>query len=79
MRRSIVIIAIIGILFIIFARVFVMSKGGGNMTEITVPNYNGQSDVYYTDKYIEKDGCIQFKDGLGIDHKVCGNYSIHKW
>ena len=30
-------------------------------------------------KFAEKNGCIEFTDGFGMKHKVCGNYSISKW
>lgn len=54
-------------------------KRGGATYEITVPTYNGHSDVYYTSQYRESGNCIVFKDEFNIEQKVCGNYQVRKW
>jgi hypothetical protein len=56
-----------------------MSKGNPQF-EITVPSYGGtMPDVYFTEHYLEREGCILFKDEFGFDHKVCGAYQVRKW
>ena len=72
-------IALIGTLTVFGYRFFRMSKGNPQF-EITVPSYGGtMPDVYFTEHYLEREGCILFKDEFGFDHKVCGAYQVRKW
>lgn len=74
----IALVILIGLSF----RVAMVSKALTNNEhsyEITVPTYNGNSDVYFTTQYKESGNCITFKDEFGIEQKVCGNYQVKKW
>lgn len=59
---------------------FSRMASGKPQYEITAPTYgNSMPDVYFTEKYVEKNGCIIFKDEFGFEHKVCGAYQVRKW
>lgn len=77
--KIIIIFVIIAMVVIFISRVTMIANGGGKFVQITVPNYSGVSEVYVASEYLEKDGCITFKDGFGTQHKVCGAYQISKW
>lgn len=77
LNRNVIIVIIIGMFIMIGVRFMLMSVN--KMVEITVPSYGGQPDVYITKNYVERDGCVEFSDGMGVKRKVCGNYSISKW
>jgi len=48
----------------------------GKTYQISVP-YNGYSTTsFYTNKYVEKDGCVIFTDDWGKKRKICGTYEI---
>lgn len=60
-------------------RFFRMSMGKTSFV-ITVPTYSRSApETYFTSTYVEKDGCIIFKDEFNFEHKVCGAYQIEKW
>jgi hypothetical protein len=79
LNKSVIIMVIICMFIIIGVKYMLMAGSGGEMVEITVPTYGAQPDVYITKNYVEKNGCIEFTDGFGMKHKVCGDYSISKW
>jgi len=59
---------------------FSRMTSGKPMYEITVPTYGNTSpNTYFATQYVEKDGCIIFKDEFGFEQKVCGAYQIQKW
>lgn len=74
--------------FVIFAIIiagmfifrFSRMASGKSMYEITIPSYSNTSPTtYFATQYVEKDGCIIFKDEFGFEQKVCGAYQIQKW
>lgn len=77
-KLVIVIMALIVVGIFVY-HVTMIANSGGNFVQITIPNYGGVSEVYVASEYLEKDGCITFKDSFGIQHKVCGAYQISKW
>jgi hypothetical protein len=70
------IILLIGLTFI-GLKFILMSKSG--LVEITVHNYGQTSEVYLVKSYNENNGCIEFVDTFGRNHKVCGSYTVSKW
>ena len=54
-------------------------KKGGHLYEISIPGNKHQETSFYTEKYVEKDGCITFKDELGRSHRICGMYNITEY
>jgi hypothetical protein len=56
-----------------------MTKDGKHLYEITIPGNKRQETSFYTDKYVEKDGCITFKDEFGRSHRICGMYNITEY
>ena len=83
-----------GIFKLFFGLVIVMMIGSfifkgslvmNNMKEgkptfiIKVPSYDGTNTTYMCNEYHETNGCIQFKDELGFEQKVCQQYSVKKW
>jgi|688.fasta_scaffold2709753_1 hypothetical protein len=73
-------IFVIGAMIVTFGyRAYRMSNGK-TMYEITVPTYgNTTPTTYFASEYVERDGCIIFKDEFGFEHKVCGAYQVQKW
>jgi hypothetical protein len=51
-------------------------KKGGHLYEITIPGNKYQDTSFYTNNYVEKDGCITFKDEFDKSHRICGMYNI---
>lgn len=47
--------------------------------EISVPRYNGTTEIFLTNSYVEKDGCVMFTDEFGFNKKICNNYNITEW
>ena len=77
-RASFIIIAIFMIAMLGYR--FSRMASGKPQFEITVPSYGGSlPDVFFTERYIERGGCILFKDEFGFEHKVCGTYQVRKW
>jgi hypothetical protein len=54
-------------------------KKGGHLYEISIPGNKRQETSFYTEKYVEKDGCITFKDEYGRSHRICGMYNITEY
>ena len=54
-------------------------KKGGHLYEISIPGNKRQETSFYTEKYVEKDGCITFKDEFGRSHRICGMYNITEY
>ncbi len=73
-------ILVIGIMICTFGyRAFRMSNGKP-MYEITVPSYGtSMPTTYFATEYVERNGCIIFKDEFGFEQKVCGAYQVQKW
>jgi hypothetical protein len=70
------------ILSLIFFRGYMisdMTKGGKHLYEITIPGNKRQETSFYTNSYVEKDGCITFKDEFGRSHRICGMYNITEY
>ena len=64
----------------IFFKVYMYTKNGNTGYVIEVPTYgNSQPDSYFTTNYVEKEGCVIFKDEFNMEHKACGAYKITKW
>jgi hypothetical protein len=56
-----------------------LKKDGKHLYEITIPGNKHQETSFYTEKYVEKDGCIKFKDEFGRSHRICGMYNITEY
>lgn len=56
-----------------------MTKDGKHLYEITIPGNKRQETSFYTNSYVEKDGCVTFKDEFGRSHRVCGMYNITEY
>jgi hypothetical protein len=54
-------------------------KKGGHLYEISIPGNKRQETSFYTEKYVEKDGCITFKDEFSRSHRICGMYNITEY
>jgi hypothetical protein len=76
-NKVIIMAIIVFTILIVFGQAYMLTRG--NYVQIIVPNYNTTPDTYITTTYVEKNGCIEFKDGLGVDRKVCGTYQISKY
>lgn len=72
-------VVVIAMVIIFISQLVMVASGGGKFVQITIPNYGGVSEVYVASEYLEKDGCITFKDSFGVQHKACGQYRISKW
>jgi len=80
---------VLGFMLIIFLlivvsvgyKVYLVSgiKKGGHLYEISIPGNRQQETSFYTEKYVEKDGCITFKDEFGRSHRLCGMYNITEY
>jgi hypothetical protein len=84
MRKSILGIIMIVFLLIVVSvgyKVYLVSglKKGGHLYEISIPGNKRQETSFYTEKYVEKDGCITFKDEFGRSHRICGTYNITEY
>jgi len=77
---KLIFIFVIGAMIVTFGYRLYRMSNGKVMYEITVPSYsNTQPTTYFTSEYVERDGCIYFKDEFGFEHKVCGAYQVQKW
>lgn len=56
-----------------------MTKDGKHLYEITIPGNKRQETSFYTNSYVEKDGCVTFKDEFGRSHRICGMYNITEY
>lgn len=54
-------------------------KKGEHLYEISIPGNKRQETSFFTEKYVEKDGCIIFKDEFGRSHRICGMYNITEY
>ena len=73
--KSLIVVAIVGILFIAIVPWLVGRWGEGDSKYwIDTPDNLGE----YTDSYKEKDGCVEFKSRRGVEKKWCGTYIIEK-
>ena len=84
MRKSVLGIIMIVFLLIVVSvgfKVYLVSglKKGGHLYEISIPGNKRQETSFYTEKYVEKDGCITFKDEFGRSHRICGMYNITEY
>ena len=80
---------VLGIILIVFLlvitsvgyKVYLVSgiKKGGHLYEISIPGNRRQETSFYTEKYVEKEGCIIFKDEFGRSHRICGMYNITEY
>lgn len=79
-KGMIVFICVVMLVFI-GHRVYLFSgiKKGGHLYEISIPGNKRQETSFYTEKYVEKDGCITFKDEYGRSHRICGMYNITEY
>jgi hypothetical protein len=77
----------IGMIFLVVISLFfykvymitIMTKDGKHLYEITIPGNKRQETSFFTEKYVEKDGCISFKDEFGRSHRICGMYNITEY
>jgi hypothetical protein len=84
MRKGILGIFIVVFLLIVTSvgyKVYLVSviKMGGHLYEISIPGNKRQETSFYTEKYVEKDGCITFKDEFSRSHRICGMYNITEY
>lgn len=85
MRRNGIIGFMVIILLLIVTsvgyKVYLISgiKKGGHLYEISIPGNKRQETSFYTEKYVEKEGCILFKDEFGRSHRICGMYNITEY
>jgi hypothetical protein len=84
MRNSVLGFMVIILLLIVTSvgyKVYLVSgiKKGGHLYEISIPGNRRQETSFYTEKYVEKDGCITFKDEFGRSHRICGMYNITEY
>jgi hypothetical protein len=84
MRKGILGIFIVVFLLIVTSvgyKVYLVSgiKKGGHLYEISIPGNKRQETSFYTEKYVEKDGCITFKDEFSRSHRICGMYNITEY
>ena len=56
-----------------------MTKDGKHLYEITIPGNKRQETSFYTNSYVEKDGCVTFKDEFCRSHRICGMYNITEY
>jgi hypothetical protein len=56
-----------------------MTKDGKHLYEISIPGNKRQETSLYTNSYVEKDGCVTFKDEFGRSHRICGMYNITEY
>jgi hypothetical protein len=79
-KGMIVFICVVMFVFIGY-RVYLFNgiKKGGHLYEITIPGNKHQETSFYTEKYVEKDGFITFKDEFGRSHRICGMYNITEY
>ena len=56
-----------------------MTKDGKHLYEISIPGNKRQETNFFTNSYIEKDGCVIFKDEFGRSHRICGVYNITEY
>ena len=56
-----------------------MTKDGKHLYEISIPGNKRQETSFYTNSYVEKDGCVTFKDEFGRSHRICGMYNITEY
>lgn len=54
-------------------------KKGEHLYEISIPGNKRQETSFFTEKYVEKDGCITFKDEFGRSHRICCMYNITEY
>lgn len=83
-RNSIIGFMVIILLLIVTSvgyKVYLISgiKKGGHLYEISIPGNKRQETSFYTEKYVEKEGCIIFKDEFGRLHRICGMYNITEY
>ena len=83
-RNSIIGFMVIILLLIVTSvgyKVYLVSgiKKGGHLYEISIPGNKRQETSFYTEKYVEKEGCIIFKDEFGRSHRICGMYNITEY
>ena len=85
MRRNGIIGFMVIILLLIVTsvgyKVYLISgiKKGSHLYEISIPGNKRQETSFYTEKYVEKDGCITFKDEFSRLHRICGMYNITEY
>jgi len=83
MRKFYVFFGMILLLIVVSVgyKVYLVSgiKKGGHLYEISIPGNRHQETSFYTEKYVEKDGCITFKDEFGRSHRLCGMYNITEY
>jgi uncharacterized membrane protein len=84
MRNSVLGFMVIILLLIVTSvgyKVYLVSgiKKGGHLYEISIPGNRRQETSFYTEKYVEKEGCIIFKDEFGRSHRICGMYNITEY
>jgi hypothetical protein len=84
MRNSVLGFILVVFLLIVVSvgyKVYLVSgiKKGGHLYEISIPGNRQQETSFYTEKYVEKEGCIIFKDEFGRSHRICGMYNITEY
>jgi len=70
---------ILGFIFLRGLMIYDMKKNGKHLYEITIPGNKRQETSFYTNSYVEKDGCVTFKDEFGRSHRICGMYNITEY
>jgi hypothetical protein len=45
---------------------------------IKVPTYDGNYITYFTENYVEENGCVKFVDEMKFQQNICTNYMITK-
>lgn len=70
---------ILGFIFLHGSMIYDMKKNGKHLYEITIPGNKRQETSFYTNSYVEKDGCITFKDEFNRSHRICGMYNITEY
>jgi len=84
MRESVLVSVVLIFLLVITSvgyKVYLVSglKKGERLYEISIPGNKRQETSFYTEKYVEKDGCITFKDEFSRSHRICGMYNITEY
>lgn len=79
-------LTLVGVIFlfvfvIIGYRMYMVSRVSinGHYYEITIPGNRTQNTNFFTNTYVEKNGCITFKDEYNREHRICGSYNIEKY
>ena len=76
---GVIAVVILGMLGFRGYMITTMTKDGKPLYEISIPGNKRQETSFYTNSYVEKNGCVTFKDEFGRSHIICGMYNITKY